>query len=118
MWEVEFTDEFDQWWNGLDEALQDTIDRSVGILRSVGPSLGRPHADAIQGSRHANMKELRVQHSGEPYRIFFAFDPRRTAILLVGGCKAGDKRFYDRMVPLADDLYEAYLKELRDEGLI
>jgi hypothetical protein len=64
------------------------------------------------------MKELRVQQGGRPFRIFFAFDPRRHAILLIGGCKAGDQRFYDRMIPLADGLYETYLKDLRKEGLI
>ena len=64
------------------------------------------------------MRELRVQYAGEPYRIFYAFDPRRTAILLIGGGKVGDDRFYERMVPLADRLYDAYLVEIRREGLI
>ena len=64
------------------------------------------------------MRELRVQSSGKPLRIFYAFDPRRSAILLIGGDKTGDKRFYDRMIPVADDLYDAHLEELRQEGLI
>jgi hypothetical protein len=64
------------------------------------------------------MKELRTQHQGKPYRSFFAFDPRRTAILLIGGDKTGDKRFYDRMIPIADDLYDGYLQEIEKEGLI
>jgi hypothetical protein len=64
------------------------------------------------------MKELRTQSDGRPLRTFFAFDPRRTAVLLIGGDKTGDNRFYDRMVPIADDLYEAYLKEIEEEGLI
>jgi len=64
------------------------------------------------------MKELRTQHRGRPVRTFFAFDPRRRAILLIGGDKTGDDRFYDRMVPLADRLYDEHLDELRDEGLI
>lgn len=64
------------------------------------------------------MKELRVQYAGDPYRILFAFDPRRTAILLFGGNKTGDDRWYDKMVPIADRLYDEYLKELKDEGLI
>jgi hypothetical protein len=64
------------------------------------------------------MRELRVQSGGRPLRIFYAFDPRRSAILLIGGDKTGDKRFYDRMIPAADDLYDLYLEELRQEGLI
>ena len=118
MWEVEYTDEFGRWWNGLDEQEQDAIARSVELLRRVGPSLGRPHVDSIKGSRHGNMKELRTQCGGRPFRTFFAFDPRRAAILLVGGDKTADERFYERMVPIADDLYDVYLNELRKEGLI
>jgi hypothetical protein len=64
------------------------------------------------------MKELRTQSGGSPLRTFFAFDPRRSAILLIGGDKTGDKRFYERMIPIADKLYETYLKEIRKEGLI
>ncbi len=118
MWKVEYTDEFGQWWGELDEARQDAIDRVVGLLQRLGPALGRPQADAVRQSRHANMKELRIQQGGQPYRVFFAFDPRRSAILLIGGCKAGDKRFYDRMIPVADNLYDEHLAELRKEGLI
>jgi hypothetical protein len=64
------------------------------------------------------MKELRTQHQGRPLRTFFAFDPRRCAILLIGGDKSGDKRFYERMIPLADRLYDEHLEALRKEGLI
>jgi len=64
------------------------------------------------------MRELRVQSGGRPIRILYAFDPRRSAILLIGGDKSGDKRFYDRLIPVADSLYDTYLKELRKEGLI
>jgi hypothetical protein len=117
-WEVEYTNEFARWWEGLAEAEQDAITRSVELLRRVGPALGRPHADAVKLSRHPNMKELRTQCSGRPFRTFFAFDPRRSAILLIGGDKTGDGRFYERMIPLADELYDVYLAELRKEGLI
>jgi hypothetical protein len=117
-WEVEYTDEFGKWWAALDEGQQEAVSRSVELLRRVGPGLGRPHADTLKGSRHSNMKELRTQQAGVPLRTFFAFDPRRTAILLIGGDKTGDARFYERMIPLADDLYDAYLAELRKEGLI
>lgn len=91
---------------------------SIELLESDGPFLGRPHADTVHGSRHPNMKELRTQCGGKPLRSLFAFDPRRSAILLIGGDKTGDERFYDKMIPLADALYDSYLEELRKEGLI
>ena len=103
-WEIEYTDEFEEWWNGLDGDEQVSMRASIGLLVLDGPALGRQHADTVKGSKHSNMKELRTQHQGRPYRTFFAFDPRRTAILLIGGDKTGDNRFYDRMIPIADDL--------------
>lgn len=118
MWEVEFTNEFGEWWESLTADQQDAIDRTVGILREFGPALGRPQVDTLKGSRHPNMKELRAQYEGHPFRVFFAFDPRRRAILLIGGDKTGDDRFYDRMIPIADDLYDVYLAELGKEGLV
>lgn len=118
MWEVEFTDEFGEWWDSLAELQQDAIDRAVGKLREMGPSLPRPLVDTVKQSRHANMKELRVQQGGSPLRIFFAFDPRRSAILLIGGDKTGDGRFYEKMIPTADHLYDVHLAELRKEGLV
>ena len=117
-WEVEYTDEFAQWWTSLTDDEQADVSASVQLLEIVGPQLGRPHVDTIKGSKHSNMKELRTQSGGSPLRTFFAFDPRRTAILLIGGDKTGDQRFYDRMVPIADDLYDTYLKELESEGQI
>ena len=91
----------------------------MGPLGELHPTgLGRPQVDTVKGSRFTNMKELRTQHKGEPYRTFFAFDPRRSAILLIGGSKAGDKRFYERFVALADGLYEEHIQQLRGEGLI
>lgn len=118
MWNAEYTDEFEAWWKTLDEDEQDSLRASVEELMRSGPQLGRPHVEHIKQSRHANMKELRTQHQGRPYRTFFAFDPRRTAILLIGGDKTGDGRFYERMVPWADTLYDEYLKEIEQEGLI
>jgi len=118
MWDVEFTDEFGVWWHVLDEQEQESVAASVELLRRLGPHLGRPHVDTIQGSRHSNMKELRTQHQGRPLRTLFAFDPRRCAILLIGGDKTGDDRFYERMIPEADRLYDAHLDALRKEGLI
>jgi hypothetical protein len=118
MWQVEYTDEFAQWWDSLTESEQQSLEASVQLLEQFGPQLPRPHADTVKGSRHANMKELRTQAQGKPLRTFFAFDPRRTAILLIGGDKTSDSRFYERMIPLADQLFDNYLTELRDEGII
>ena len=102
----------------MSEGEQEDVAASIALLESRGPSLGRPQVDTVKGSRHSNMKELRTQSSGKPLRTFFAFDPRRTAILLIGGDKTGDKRFYDRMIPQADALYDEYLSEIESEGLI
>jgi len=118
MWEVEFSDMFERWWQTLEESEQESILASVYLLRQLGPRLGRPYADMVKGSRHSNMKELRTQHQGRPLRTLFAFDPRRRAILLIGGDKTGDDRFYDRMIPLADQLYDEHLQELHKKGLI
>lgn len=118
MWEVEFTDEFEQWWRTLTQNEQESLSASVKILRQMGPLLGRPYAGTVQGSRHTNMKELRTQCKGRPLRTFFALDPRRSAILLIGGDKTGDDRFYERMIPLADRLYDEHLGKLRRKDLI
>ncbi len=117
-WEVEYTDEFGQWWETLNEREQDAIDVVVRLLEARGPQLGYPYSTDVVSSRHGHIRELRVQHRGEPYRILYAFDPRRTAILLVGGRKSGDGRWYDEFVPIADRLYDEHLEELRREGLI
>jgi hypothetical protein len=114
-WEVEYTDEFGAWWNGLSEAEQESLDASVRLLEEKGPSLGFPHSS---GSRHGHMRELRTQHEGRPFRTLYAFDPRRAAILLIAGDKSGDERWYDTHVPFADRLYDQHLEQLRKEGLI
>lgn len=82
------------------------------VLSTHGPSLGRPRVDTINNSKHKNMKELRVQSSGNPYRIFFAFDSKRRAILLIGGNKRGDKRFYEKYIPIADKILTEYLEDI------
>ena len=117
-WNVEVTDECKAWLEGLSEADFDSVDFSVDLLTDHGPQLDHPHSSKINGSRHAHMRELRVQSGGRPLRIFYAFDPRRSAILLIGGDKTGDKRFYKRMIPVADRLYDVHLVELKREGLI
>jgi hypothetical protein len=117
-WRIEITDEFFAWFIGLEDGQQDALRADIEILERMGPSLGRPYVDSIKGSRHSNMKELRTMHGRRHMRTFFAFDPRRSAILLIGGDKTGDKGFYNRMVPLADRLFDQYLAELRKEGLL
>jgi hypothetical protein len=116
MWEVEYTDEFGEWWDTLSEAEQDAVAFTVGLLKSEGPSLKFPYSTDVRQSRHKSMRELRSQCKGHPLRTFYAFNPSRTAILLIGGDKTGDDRFYDIMVPLADRIYDAYLKEIREEN--
>ena len=117
-WEVEYTDEFEEWWETLTAVQQDVVDGRVRLLRANGPSLGRPTVDTVKRSRHSNMKELRASKDGA-LRVLFAFDPRRHAILLLGGDKTGAwNEWYDRNVPRADLLYDVHLRELRHEGLI
>jgi hypothetical protein len=115
-WEVEFTDEFAVWWESMSLEEQEDVRASVNVLRQRGPSLGRPHVDSVAGSRYPNMKELRTQHAGRPYRTLFAFDPRRVAILLIGGDKTGNDRWYDEFVPVADRIYAKHLKQIAEEG--
>ena len=117
-WDVEYTDEFGEWWGTLDESEQDSIAVSVTLLEQKGPSLPYPYSASVTTSRHNHMRELRIQHKGNPYRVLYAFDPRRTAILLIGGRKVGQDRWYDEYVPIADRLHDEHLNLLKKEGLI
>ncbi|MFT3882838.1 MAG: type II toxin-antitoxin system RelE/ParE family toxin [Gemmatales bacterium] len=100
-WSVLTHAEFDRWLLSQPEDVQVSIVAHAELLVSFGPNLGRPQVDTVKGSKHSNMKELRVQHQGDPYRILFAFDPKRHAILLLGGNKRGDKRWYKTNLPIA-----------------
>ena len=115
-WEVEYTDEFGQWWQELSEGQQDAVAARVELLMEYGPNLPYPYSSDIRGSRHGVMRELRAQSGGRPLRVFYAFDPRRTLILLIGGDKTGNDRFYEEYVPVADSLYDEHLEELRKGG--
>lgn len=117
-WEVEYTDEFGIWWDQLSDEERESIDAHVRLLEERGPNLGFPHSSGVSGSRHGHMRELRIQHQGAPYRVLYAFDPRRTAILLIGSDKTGNDRWYHEYVPRADKLYDEHLEELRKEGVI
>jgi hypothetical protein len=117
-WEVEYTDQFEEWFDALTEDQQSAVYDRVEQLREEGPQLRRPVVGEIVTSRYPNMKELRASERGV-LRVLFAFDPRRTAILLLGGNKTGQwDKWYSEAVPRADQLYEIYLRELRDEGLL
>lgn len=112
MWNVVTTPEFTEWFDEIDQEAQVDLREKVRVLESFGPRLGRPLVDTIKESRHTNMKELRVQSNGRPFRVFFAFDPKRNAVLLIGGDKTGDKRFYKKIVPKADAIFDEYLEDL------
>ncbi|WP_219062305.1 type II toxin-antitoxin system RelE/ParE family toxin [Pseudomonas sp. UMAB-08] len=116
-WEIEYTDEFEGWWEDLSEGEQVSLSASVKLLERFGPGLRFPHCSGIKGSRHGNLRELRVQHAGRPYRVLYAFDPRRCVLLLLGGDKTGQNRWYEEHVPLADRLYDEHLETLLKEGL-
>jgi len=112
-WQVDFTDEFEEWWCGLTEAAQDDIDRVVFLLEEHGPRLGFPYSSEIKGSSIA-LRELRVQHRGHPLRILYAFDPTRTALLILGGDKTGRDDWYEKQVPVAERIFKQHLKELEE----
>lgn len=115
MWHVATTDEFDDWFSELGEDSQAEVIAKVELLKVLGPKLARPHADTLKGSKHANMKELRADTSNSVMRVAFAFDPDRSAILLVAGDKSGvsQKRFYKQLIAKADQLFDAHLAPLK-----
>jgi hypothetical protein len=114
-WDILLDAEFAEWLDGLDERERGEILAHVGLLRERGPQLGRPQVDTVKGSEYSNMKELRVQIAGHPWRVLFAFDLERSAILLVGGNNQGDKRWYKTHIPIADERFRRHLKSLEEE---
>jgi hypothetical protein len=112
-WQVVFHPEFDEWFLKQPTGLQDETQVWLTLLRRVGPQLGRPHVDTVETSAFRNMKELRIQYKGKPWRMLFAFDPLRNAVMLVGGMKAGQKRWYKVHVPIADKRFAQYTSELK-----
>jgi hypothetical protein len=113
-WTVLFHDAFDAEFEALVEELQDELLAHAKLLAAFGPDLGRPTVDTLKGSRHSNMKELRFSWNGQVWRVAFAFDPGRQAILLVGGDKGGadQRRFYKRLIMVADARYDDHLGTL------
>ena len=118
MWGVEYTDEFEEWWGGLDADEQDSVAGVVQLLEKEGPMLPFPYSSDIRTARKHDIRELRIQHAGRAYRVLYVFDPRRSALLILGGDKTGGDRWYEVNVPRAEKIYDAYLQELRREGLI
>ena len=114
MIEVVYTSEFEAWWESFSEGQQDDVAVVVGLLEAKGVSLGFPHSSALKGSK-MGLRELRVQSAGRPLRTLYAFDPKRRAVLLLGGDKTGRKRFYQEEIPKAEAVFAKYLQELREE---
>ena len=120
-WVVEFGVEFEAEFDCWDEAVQDALYAREALLAAKGPALGRPYADTLKGSLYPNMKELRFEVEEGVWRVAFAFDPRRRAVLLVGGNKAGkrdrqEKKFYEELIRDADARYVQHLERLKVRG--
>jgi len=113
--EVVATDEFATWYGDLDERTAEDVSAAVDYLAVVGLALGSPRSSAINGASFA-LRELRVQSGGHPIRVFYAFDPARQAVLIIGGDKTGDDRFYEHMIPLAERVWKEYLDETASLG--
>jgi hypothetical protein len=113
-WTIVYRPRYSAWFVKCGKGLQNEILAQLEVMKVLGPMLGRPRVDHIKGSIHRNMKELRVQFKGDPVRILFAFDPERRAVLLLGGVKTGDDRWYIRNVPLADQEFNLHLQEMRN----
>ncbi|NES00646.1 MAG: type II toxin-antitoxin system RelE/ParE family toxin [Symploca sp. SIO1B1] len=114
-WNVIFDPDFRLWFDQQEQELQNEVLSVLSLLMELGPALGRPRVDTLEGSSIKNMKELRIQYRGQPWRILFVFDPRRQAILLVGGNKTGNKRWYRENIPIAELRYHNYLEKLAEE---
>ena len=114
-WLVEFDERFEPEFNAFNEQVQDALLAVARLLADYGPQLGRPHADTLKGSKHANMKELRFSASDGEWRVAYAFDPQRRAILLIAGDKSGGSqaRFYRQLIAKADRRFSAHLQKLK-----
>ena len=116
-WVVEFHEDFEPEFDALPNKVQDKILARIRLLQAFGSELGRPNVDTLNGSRHSNMKELRFNTADGVWRVAFAFDPERCAILLVAGDKSGssESRFYNQLIKTADDRFDAHLAQLKAE---
>lgn len=119
MWKVEFHDDFESEFDVLPEEVKDELLATAELLEKFGSQLKRPHADTLNGSKYSNMKELRFNAGDGVWRVAFAFDPKRQAILLVAGDKSGvsQQRFYKQLIKKADARYKSHLLNLEQEDL-
>ena len=117
-WSIRLHDAFEPEFSALPDAVQDELLALLAVLTEYGPELGRPHADTLNGSSFANMKELRFRVDGGVWRVTYAFDPTREGILLAAGNKAGvgERRFYKRLIARSDESFAAHLKVLEQKG--
>ncbi len=115
-WEVLLHEEFVKWLDEQKPSIRNEIIAHTKLLAEHGANLGRPSVDSLKGSSFKNMKELRIQWKGEPWRILFAFDPKRRSILLVGGSKQNDKRWYEKNIPIADKRFSQHLAEMEGQN--
>jgi hypothetical protein len=111
---IELTEECTSWILSLNPAEQEDVAVVLKLLKEKGTHLGFPYSSKIMDSDYSHMRELRIQHKGDPYRILYAFDPRRVAVLLIGGSKTGKDRWYKKMIPVADKLYRQHIEKLED----
>lgn len=115
-WNTIFDPDFKIWFYQQEQGFQDEAFAVLKVLEELGPKLGRPRVDTLNGSSFQNMKELRIQYRGDPWRILFIFDPKRQALLLVGGNKTGNKRWYKENIPIADQRYKKYLEIIQEQN--
>ena len=117
-WEVEFYPEFDSEFDGLPDDVQNAVLAHALLLERFGPQLGRPRVDTLKGSRHANMKELRFDAADGVWRVAFAFDLKRSAVLLIAGDKSGgaETKFYRHLIAKADKRFDEHLARMKKKG--
>jgi hypothetical protein len=114
-WTLHYIDYYEEWLEAQEEDLQDEAIAQLGVLEEYGPNLGRPWVDTLKGSKISNLKEVRFSYKGAPIRILFAFDPRQQGVIILGGDKTGDKRWYKTNIPIAEKLYAEHLEKQKKE---
>ena len=109
-WPIVTTAAFRSWWSSLSLDAKAAVAHDIEVLRRIGPTLGRPHADHVHGSRHSNLKELRTRHRSRQWRVLFAFDSNRRGVLLSGAAKTSDKRAFSALMSHAEELFDQHLQ--------
>ena len=114
-WTLLYLDYYADWLEAQDEDLQDEAFAQLGVLEEYGPTLGRPRVDTLYDSKLPNLKEVRFFFKGAPIRILFVFDPKQQGVIILGGDKTGDKRWYKTNIPIAEKLYAEHLEKQKEE---